>query len=41
MQELEYPFDGAMILQKKRSLKRALEAQAGLTPKKIAIFAVC
>lgn len=37
MRELEYPFDGAFILQKKRALKRALAAQSGLTPKKIAI----
>ncbi|MEG1641297.1 MAG: HAD-IIIC family phosphatase, partial [Ruthenibacterium sp.] len=38
MQELEYPFDGALILQKKRSLKRILSAQTGLIPKKIAIL---
>ena len=38
MQELEYPFDGAMILQKKRSLKRALCDKQGLVPKKIAIM---
>lgn len=37
MQELEYPFDGALILQKKRSLKRALQDTPGLVPKKIAI----
>lgn len=38
MQELEYPFDGALILQKKRSLKRAFAEKSGLTPKKIAIM---
>ncbi len=38
MQELEYPFDGAMILQKKRALKRKLLEKDGLVPKKIAIM---
>ncbi|MEG1381027.1 MAG: HAD-IIIC family phosphatase [Ruthenibacterium sp.] len=38
MQELEYPFDGALILQKKRSLKRILSAQSNLIPKKIALL---
>ena len=38
MQELQTPFDGAMILQKKRSLKRALQNKQGLVPKKIAIM---
>lgn len=40
MQELSYPFDGAMILQKKRSLKRTLlqDGTTGLVPKKIAIM---
>lgn len=38
MQALEYPFDAAMILQKKRSLKRELSVQSGLVEKKIAIM---
>ncbi|MEG0769538.1 MAG: HAD-IIIC family phosphatase [Ruthenibacterium sp.] len=38
MEELEYPFDGAYILQKKRSIKRALSEKTGLIPKKIAIM---
>lgn len=38
MRELEYPLDGAQILQKKRSLKRALLNKEGLVPKKIAIL---
>ena len=38
MQELEYPFDGAMILQKKRALKRKLLEKDGLVPKNIAIM---
>lgn len=38
MQELEYPFDGATIIQKKRSLKRSLLETPGLTPKKVAIM---
>ncbi len=38
MQELEFPFDGAYILQKKRSLKRELLKTTGLIDKKIAIM---
>ncbi|MBD5101276.1 MAG: HAD-IIIC family phosphatase [Subdoligranulum sp.] len=38
MRCLEYPFDSAMILQKKRALRRELLAQEGLVPKKIAIL---
>ncbi|MFV0413267.1 MAG: HAD-IIIC family phosphatase [Oscillospiraceae bacterium] len=34
---LQYPFDGAAILQKKRALKKELSQKAGLTDKKIAI----
>ena len=38
MRCLEYPFDSAMILQKKRALRRALLEQQGLVPKKVAIL---
>ncbi|MDL2253751.1 HAD family hydrolase, partial [Ruminococcaceae bacterium OttesenSCG-928-I18] len=38
MRELEYPFDGAYILQKKRALKKALLDKPGLLEKKIAIM---
>lgn len=38
MRCLEYPFDSAMILQKKRALRRELLAQEGLVDKKIAIL---
>ncbi|MEG2021128.1 MAG: HAD-IIIC family phosphatase [Oscillospiraceae bacterium] len=38
MSLLEYPFDGATILQKKRSLKRELLQKENLIPKKIAIL---
>lgn len=38
MRCLEYPFDSAMILQKKRALRRELLTQDGLVPKKIAIL---
>ncbi len=38
MQELTYPFDGAYILQKKRSLKRALLQNENLISKKVAIM---
>lgn len=37
MRCLEYPFDPAMILQKKRALRRELLAQDGLVPKRVAI----
>ncbi|MEG1931726.1 MAG: HAD family hydrolase, partial [Pygmaiobacter sp.] len=35
---LDVPFDPALILQKKRSLKRELSQKDGLTPKKIALL---
>ena len=35
---LDYPFDPALILQKKRSLKRTLSQTPGLVPKKIALM---
>lgn len=38
MQCLEYPFDSAMILSKKRALRRELLKQSGLVPKRIAIL---
>ncbi|MCI6639877.1 MAG: HAD-IIIC family phosphatase [Pygmaiobacter massiliensis] len=38
MQQLEYPFDSAELLQKKRSLKRELLKQEGLIEKKVAIL---
>lgn len=38
MDILEYPFDPAQVLQKKRSLKRELLKKEGLIPKKIAIM---
>ncbi len=38
MNILDYPFDPALILQKKRKLKRTLSETAGLVPKKIAIM---
>lgn len=38
MRELEYPFDGAAVLQKKRSLKRALLETGGRIHKKVAIL---
>ena len=38
MNILDYPFDPAMILQKKRSLKRTLSQTPGLVPKKVAIM---
>lgn len=38
MHSLDYPFDPALILQKKRSLKRELLQKEGLIPKKIAIL---
>ncbi|MGD9558977.1 MAG: HAD-IIIC family phosphatase [Oscillospiraceae bacterium] len=37
MDMLQYPFDGAAILQKKRALKKTLAEQGGLLDKKIAI----
>ena len=37
MEKLQYPFDGAAILQKKRSLKKELLQKPGLIDKKIAI----
>lgn len=38
MNILDYPFDPALILQKKRKLKRTLSQAPGLVPKKIAIM---
>lgn len=38
MQCLEYPFDSAMILSKKRALRRELLHQSGLLPKRVAIL---
>ena len=38
MSVLEYPFDGDVILQKKRALRRELLQKEGLIPKKIALF---
>ena len=38
MNILDYPFDPAMILQKKRSLRRELSKKEGLIPKNIAIM---
>lgn len=38
MRCLEYPFDCAMILQKKRALRRELREQKDLVPKKVAIL---
>lgn len=38
MNMLQYPFDSALILQKKRSLKRQLLQKEGLVPKKVAIL---
>lgn len=38
MNILDYPFDPALILQKKRKLKRTLSETTGLVPKKIAIM---
>lgn len=38
MDILDYPFDPALILQKKRALKRELSGQEGLTEKRIAIL---
>lgn len=38
MQCLDYPFDSALILKKKRALRRELSAHEGLVPKKIAIL---
>ncbi len=38
MQVLEYPFDGANILQKKRSIKRELAARGNFINKKVAIM---
>ena len=35
---LDYPFDGAMLLQKKRSLRRELLQRPGLVEKKVAIL---
>lgn len=35
---LDYPFDAALLLQKKRALKRELRAKEGLLPKKVAIL---
>lgn len=35
---LDYPFDSALILQKKRSLKRELSAKEGLIAKKVALL---
>lgn len=37
MKQLQYPFDGALILQKKRALKKELLNRPGLVDKKIAI----
>lgn len=36
--ELTYPFDAALVLQKKRAIKKALLEQSGLIDKKIAIL---
>jgi len=38
LQCLEYPFDSAMILAKKRALRRELLGQEGLVPKRVAIL---
>ncbi|MCR4591436.1 MAG: HAD-IIIC family phosphatase [Lachnospiraceae bacterium] len=38
MKELEYPFDGELIIQKKKSLKRELMKKEGLIPLKIAVL---
>lgn len=38
MDILQYPFDGALILQKKRAIKKELLAKPGLIDKKIAIL---
>ncbi len=38
MKELEYPFDSAYILQKKKSLRRQLLANTGLLEKRVAIL---
>ena len=35
---LDHPFDAALILQKKRAIKRELAAKEGLLPKKVAIL---
>ena len=37
MNLLQYPFDGALVLQNKRALKRELAQKSGLADKKIAI----
>ena len=38
MSLLDYPFDGAALLQKKRSLRRELLQRPGLVEKKVAIL---
>lgn len=38
MNIIDYPIDPALILQKKRSLKKALNAAPGLVPKRVAIM---
>ena len=35
---LDYPFDAALILQKKRAIRRELLAKEGLIPKKVAVL---
>ncbi len=37
MEALQYPFDAAFVLQKKRALKKELQAKQGLLEKKVAI----
>ncbi len=38
MRELEYPFDGKMILRKRKAIRKKLSGQPGLTEKRIAIL---
>lgn len=41
MSMLDYPFDGALVLQKKRALKKELLCAEGLIDKKVAIMSGC
>ena len=38
MQELNYPFDGQMLMRKRRSIRRTLSSQDGLIEKRIMIL---